>query len=110
MKMACVTIVYHPDEKVLVNLGSYKSFPEVLVIDNSEAQPNGFARALSDIPHVKYFHDGNNKGIGARLNQACQLAIGAGCQWLLTMDQDSFFDPVLLGSGYVWSSLRKSDR
>jgi rhamnosyltransferase len=35
--------------------------------------------------------DGTNQGISARLNQAARYAIDKQADWLLTMDQDSFF-------------------
>jgi rhamnosyltransferase len=97
MKTACVTIIYHPDEKTLDNLRSYASFPgPVYVIDNSEGEPGPIARAIGGLSYVIYLHDGQNKGLGARLNQACTLALAAGCDRILTMDQDSFFDSALL--------------
>jgi rhamnosyltransferase len=99
MDTACVMIAYHPDAKVLTNLRAYESFPgSVYVIDNSEGQPDAVARQIGALPGVKYFRDGVNSGVGARLNQACQLALSEGAEWILTMDQDSYFDPALLRS------------
>ncbi|MER3463640.1 MAG: hypothetical protein C4329_03655, partial [Chitinophagaceae bacterium] len=46
--------------------------------------------------NLTYLHDGENRGIAARLNQACKLAIQEGFAWLLTMDQDSFFSDQML--------------
>jgi rhamnosyltransferase len=97
MKTACVTIVYHPDEKVLENLRAYGIISGgVYVIDNSEGQPDWVEQAIPNQPGIRYFRDGINAGIGARLNQACQLAIAEGAEWILTMDQDSYFAPELL--------------
>jgi rhamnosyltransferase len=39
---------------------------------------------------------GSNRGIGYALNQGVALARKMGCDWLLTMDQDSVIDPGML--------------
>lgn len=96
IRIACVIITYHPDEQVYDNLRSLSQLKRIFVLDNTEAPLDEFAARLLEFPNVSFIHDGINKGIGARLNQAAGLASDEGYGWLLTMDQDSFFGPGIL--------------
>ena len=93
MRIGAVVILYHPDYGIKERILTYLPFVEqVFVFDNSE-KANHEALFL-DLPfreRISYHSDGNNDGISARLNQAAQLAIERQLDWLLTMDQDSFF-------------------
>jgi len=60
-------------------------------MDNSEKPDPDISRLLQQLRGCVYIHDGENKGIAARLNQACKLARHDGYPLLLTMDQDSAF-------------------
>lgn len=85
-----VVILYNPAEDVIGNITSYLPFlRELLIIDNSEHASKLDFSGWGD--HVTVVQDGANKGIAARLNQAARYAIEREAQWLLTMDQDSFF-------------------
>ena len=90
MKIAACVILYHPKEKDLQNLSTYLSKVDKLYIyDNTENVSTG--TDLKNDPKIVYFSDYENKGIAARLNQACEQAILDGYDLLLTMDQDSSF-------------------
>jgi rhamnosyltransferase len=52
---------------------------------------NGITKAV-------FIHDGVNEGISKRLNQACTLALQDEFEYLLTMDQDSYFDEVFIAN------------
>ena len=92
MKFAATVILYYPDEDVLKNIKSYiQSVEKLYIIDNSENPVKEIADAIKQLNNTVYLHDGDNMGIAARLNQASDLAIKDGYEWLLTMDQDSFF-------------------
>jgi rhamnosyltransferase len=95
MNIAAVVILYYPDHLVIENIRSYCSFVHtVYIIDNSEtALPDMAAAVRQHIPNGVYMADGRNEGISKRLNQACAQARAAGSQYLLTMDQDSRFEP-----------------
>lgn len=70
MRILAVVILYFPTKEVDKNIASFRSeVDDVLVIDNTH----------------------NNRGIAASLNQALDKAIDEKYDWLLTMDQDSFF-------------------
>jgi rhamnosyltransferase len=92
MKIAATVILYYPTEFVLNNIQSYINRVEKLyIVDNSEKPSNHIIESLARTNNTVYFHDGENKGIAARLNQVCKDAKEDGYHWLLTMDQDSFF-------------------
>jgi len=92
MDIAAVVILFYPDKSTIDNLLSYSSFVDTLyAIDNSENPSARFTEEIKKIPNCIYLHDGENKGIASRLNQACKLAKERGFSWLLTMDQDSQF-------------------
>ena len=93
MNIACVIILYHPDESILLNIQSYISyFEKVFVIDNTEGQETLAAKEIGNLPKINYLHDGQNKGISSRLNEACNYALLESFEWILTMDQDSSFE------------------
>lgn len=90
--VAGVVILYFPDETIVENITSYSDkLGKLYIIDNSP-QKTKLVQALSANPGIMYVHDGENKGIAKRLNDAAKLAINDGFEWLLTMDQDSYFD------------------
>lgn len=93
-KIAAAVVLYYPDRKFLKNLQTYLPLTDKLwVFDNSEKADEYIRAFLKNLgPKVFYFSDGLNKGIASRLNHAAQLAIEDGFDWLLTMDQDSFFE------------------
>lgn len=95
MNITAVVILYYPDETTTKRIHSYSIHVNKLIIaDNSEnnSETLGLMRDLSAGQSFVYIHDGENKGISMRLNQAAQLALQNGSDWLLTMDQDSSFD------------------
>ncbi len=93
MKIAAVVILYNPEADVFNNIQSYQSFVDtVYVMDNTERPAAGIRNGIEKISNCIYLADGVNKGIAARLNEACALAIKDGCTYLLTMDQDSGFE------------------
>jgi rhamnosyltransferase len=97
MKIAATVILYNPSEIVLNNIGSYiESVEKLYVVDNSEVISTSMIESNVHSDKVVYIHDGENKGIAARLNQVCDRAKQDQYQWLLTMDQDSSFSEGML--------------
>ena len=89
-KIFGVVILYNPAADVINNIAGYLPFlDELMIIDNSE--PASKLDLSGWGSQVTIVQDGINKGIAARLNQAARYAIEKGANWLLTMDQDSFF-------------------
>jgi len=93
--IAGVVILYHPDEKEITrNIKTYLPFvSRLIVIDNSEKPSAAIRDIIESLPgNVKYIHSDQNAGIAAPLNLAATIARNVQCRWLLTMDQDSYFD------------------
>ncbi len=100
LKIAGVIILYHPDIKIFERINSYiGSLEKVYIIDNTEKVSSFSKDFLTE--KMVYIHDGENKGIALRLNQAADLAIKGNFNWLLTMDQDSAFFPGFF-PGYIY--------
>ena len=93
MKLGAVVILYHPDGSLKDRLLTYLPYVEKLFIfDNSEnTVPRDLLADLPSPDKVSYYTDNENRGIAVRLNQAIQMAINEQFDWLLTMDQDSYF-------------------
>ncbi|WP_018614940.1 glycosyltransferase [Segetibacter koreensis] len=90
-RLSGVVILYNPDSGTVENILSYLPHVQKLyVVDNSK-NTSLVSNELSALKTVNYLHDGKNEGIAKRLNQASRLATEDGCEWLLTMDQDSYF-------------------
>lgn len=93
MNIAAVVILYYPEESIVRNIDSYLPFVQKLyILDNSENASFQLSGSFSSTGKIIYRSDGENKGIAIRLNEAVQLAGTDGFDYLLTMDQDSFFD------------------
>lgn len=95
-KLMAVVILYHPDTNALLeHLRSYLSvLDHLLLLDNSESPNLALEEALageSEKMHYRFF--GENRGIAERLNQAIAIAQSKGYRYLLTMDQDTGFQP-----------------
>jgi rhamnosyltransferase len=90
---ACV-VFYNPVSKHVNNIKSYINYIDNLyIIDNSENSNYHLLFELSDFKDkIRYIHVEYNGGIAYGLNLACGIAYKANYKWILTMDQDSFFD------------------
>ena len=96
MKICSVTILFHPEESVKFNVTSYLHAVELAyIIDNTESAAIN-NRALFDgvtgAENIVFIKNEFNLGIGKSLNIAFQMAVDAGFDWMLTMDQDSNFN------------------
>lgn len=96
MKIAACVILYNPQQSVESNINSYQLVEKIYILDNSNAPHINRFPSLTHQSKITYIHNGLNEGISKRLNQACTLAIEAGFDYLLTMDQDSYFDEMVL--------------
>lgn len=91
--LAGCVVLYNPAEYILDNIKSYIDCIEVLfVIDNSEQVSNTLIEKLLSLSSkVEYLPQGENIGIASALNLASEYAANKSFNWLLTMDQDSYF-------------------
>lgn len=92
--IAGVVILYFPDETdVVKNIESYIEHLSVLfIIDNTGKKADSVTRKFENNQKVIYISNLQNEGIAASLNKAAAMAHQRNCRWLLTMDQDSFFE------------------
>jgi len=95
MKNVCgVTVLYNADNTVIANIESYiHDLDQLYVVDNSEPVDESLIDKLKALPNCIYISNNGNKGIANALNVGAKRAAEAGAIWLLTMDQDSKFEP-----------------
>lgn len=92
MNVYGIVFLYNPDKNIINNINSYASHIQKLYIaDNSENDISKQKLTCLFSKNVQYSGDKINQGIAARLNEACKNSIIEGADFLLTMDQDSFF-------------------
>ena len=95
--IAALVILFNPDDSVFDNLQSYNErFERLYVIDNSEQSSESVLRAIKSLTNVRYFSNDGNQGIANALNVGAAQASKDGYEWVLTMDQDSSFEPKTL--------------
>ena len=90
MELAATTIWYNPQtvENCVQKILSYSPFVRVYIIDNSSCDHSDLA---AEIPGVVYIPIFKNIGIAAAQNIGCRRALEDGFEWIMTMDQDSYF-------------------
>ncbi len=94
MRIDGIVILYNPDETVVKNITSYVNcIDKLYIVDNSEKKNIDLISRIMDISKkVEYIDNGGNQGIAKALNMGAKLAIKNGANWLLAMDQDSYFE------------------
>lgn len=91
MKIAAVIILYHPPQDFITNLKSYyNSIDKAFIFDNTGSD-SGIKEQLQQLSKVEFIQNDNNKGIANPLNAAAKKAIAENFDWMLMMDQDSYF-------------------
>lgn len=95
MKLAGVITLYHPDKNVLSNIKTFLGQLDILyVLDNTENPDISTKEIFSKIEKVEYKAFGDNMGISYAMNYALKNA--GDYDFLLTMDQDSYFMPGMM--------------
>lgn len=90
--IAAIVITYLPGLEVSRNILSYLDQVDHLYITDNSLPKHSFPQELLEHPKITVIRDGGNEGIAVRLNQVAAMALRDGYGWLLTMDQDSYFD------------------
>lgn len=89
MKIGTVVVWYNPDDDVYSNIKSYYNQSDrIYVIDNSKENNEELLKDL-DVNYVPLY---DNTGLAHALNIGMDMAIKDGCDWIMTMDQDSAFE------------------
>lgn len=97
MNIAGVVILYYPNKEVISNILSYlPELDHLYVLDNSEKTDKAITNIIKRLPKTYYISFGKNTGISYALNYALNEAKASGCDFLLTMDQDSAFPGQML--------------
>jgi rhamnosyltransferase len=96
MKICSVTILYNPTNAVADYIASYAPLVNhSYVIENSNTHLPSLSSLIAQKTgddKIEFIKNKENLGVAAALNIACSLADSAGFDWILTMDQDSYFD------------------
>ena len=95
MKICATTILYNPPANFIENIATYFQLVDHLfIVDNSTNSTSNFEKLIKKFGEesITFLHFEHNIGIAAALNESCQLAFRQGFGWILTMDQDSYFE------------------
>jgi rhamnosyltransferase len=99
--VAAVVVTFHPEPDFAAMLASL--LPQVgaiIVVDNGSCPADLPAHDDPTLEgRVEIMANGENRGIGAALNQGLRRASERGFSWALTMDQDSLPLPNLVAAG-----------
>ena len=97
--IGAVVVLYNPDKNYIKNINTYLYHVSLLVIvDNSEIPDYSVYKLLEHNNHVKFIINKENTGISKAINDGVKLAVKEGIEWVLTMDQDSFFENNMIES------------
>ncbi|CAA6822242.1 MAG: Unknown protein [uncultured Sulfurovum sp.] len=89
--LAIVT-VFNPANTIVNNIKSYVNHvTELLIVDNS-IKPYDFTELQNEFSYIRIISTNKNLGIAKALNMGLEYASSKGYKWLLTMDQDSYFE------------------
>ncbi|MCQ2516060.1 MAG: glycosyltransferase [Saccharofermentans sp.] len=94
MKLAACVVLYGIDDTTVENIKTYAPYvDELWAADNTDVPQEEYLskiRAIGENIHI--IPMGGNKGIAAALNSGINAANDMGYDFILTMDQDSYFD------------------
>lgn len=93
--IAAVTVLFHPSPEDLGRISTYLDYVDRLFLIDNTGRRAVLPSFLEESPKIVYIPNEANAGVARALNQAADLAAEQGFEWLLTMDQDSSFDPVM---------------
>lgn len=94
MLICGVVILYNPiSDEVVTNIRSYlENVEKLVVVNNSDKFDPDLESVIAAEPKIVYIDNKSNLGIARALNIGCAMARQNNFEWVLTMDQDSFFE------------------
>lgn len=97
MRLCGVVVWYNPEIQEINNIKSYlHKLDKLFVVDNSIENNEQLLSNLENSCTIEYISNGDNLGIAKALNIGCENAIKQGYDWILTMDQDSEFEKIMI--------------
>jgi rhamnosyltransferase len=97
LNVCAVIVTYNPEKDFENNLNIIKEMvKETIVVDNFSSNISYIERLIKEDPEIILVKNNDNLGIASALNQGVEIALSKGYNWLLTFDQDSNPDKVLL--------------
>jgi len=97
IKIYGAVILYNPQGDIIKNINSYlDQIDYLLIMDNSPEKNYKISNYYENSNKVEYLFNNENLGIAKALNIAAENAISLGYNYLLTMDQDSYFESSFL--------------
>lgn len=92
MQIAGAVILYYPNEEEIIrNIKSYIHYLSTLIVfDNSNCSREFIGKIEAISSKIVFVTNNTNEGIAKPLNRALELL---NTEWILTMDQDSYFEP-----------------
>jgi len=108
-KIVGVVVVYFPDfSKLISNIDTYiDNLEQLFIVFNSPVSEQMFSRLQLKSSKFQLIINNANIGIALALNHTASIALNQGYEWMLTMDQDSYFP----GSDFfdIFASTNKQD-
>lgn len=95
MKLIAVVVTYYPNQGMSKNILKYIDYVDKLIIwDNTEQvdQNKYLLKLPENDDKIVRLGTGKNEGIAYALNRAFEWAISNGYEYILTMDQDSYWE------------------
>jgi rhamnosyltransferase len=93
-KFCGVVTFYNPPENYMLNISTFSRFlDKIFIVDNTPGDNDSNHQSLLQrFPNVVVLSTGKNLGIAKAINLGIEAALENSASWLLTMDQDSYFD------------------
>src|SRR5690349_2146326 len=89
-----LVVLYHPDEDVTRRVKTYiEEVSALLIVDNTELRLPVLDQLKELDSNVTIISNAENTGIAHALNQGVDFGLAHKFDWILTMDQDSEFEP-----------------
>lgn len=93
-RVGAVVVSYNGGPRLLETIGALREQTErVFVVDNGSGEDSQTVLSQSEGGGVRVLRNAVNCGVARALNQGVSAAIEEGCEWVLTMDQDSVARP-----------------
>ncbi len=90
--IAAITLLFKPLPEVYRNIKTYLDEVDCLYLVDNSPSTCSFPEGLLEEEKVKLLSSGTNMGVAEAYNLGLQNAQKDGYRWLMTMDQDSFFE------------------